>query len=170
MGAELGVVVNIISAAKSPLSFLSILLPALLTALFALFVNAHLNAKRARTDALSRVVDDIRNDIRLALVAASAYWGEKPDGKTNLESMIRMYDADIRRNYAFINRLKKSEIAVTCGEVMREFLSDLTGSDFEQHKVAPNAAHLRRLNDHGTKLRLRLAEYRDHLVRKNMPK
>lgn len=143
---------------------LRVVLPVVLGAISALLVNRFLNKHKVITESRCKIIDEIRSDVRSAIEIASKYWGGSSDNKIELESKIRSIESDIRKNYSCIDLDKKSDLSVDSNNALRDFLSSLTGADFESKSVAPNPTHLMKVAVHGAELRRCLIVYREHLV------
>lgn len=131
-----------------------------LAAWLALIANKHLDKKRANRDHCGLLAEAFREDVKSAVEAGAEYWSGDVKRKFLLEARIKLLESELRAGKVLIGKSKDTKIDDDFDAATQDFLSSLTGSDFEAAKVGENRAQVRELTGKGVALRKLAASVR----------
>lgn len=144
----------------------SIITPAVVASLFALFFNARAEKRREIRTAILKRLDDSRALVATAVEAAATYFAHPSEGRTpQIEAKLWLAEREVRLGLSSLAERTDRTLNHELSKLQSDFdffVGELTGSNFQQSNAEVDLAHVRRIASLGADLRLSLS--RVHLA------
>lgn len=141
--------------------FGSIITPALIASIFALFFNARAEKRREFRKAALDQLEESRELVLSGVKAAAAYFSKPSDERTPaLEAEVWLIERELRMNLSTLADRSGTGVAGEVEKMQNDFdlfVGELTGANFQQRDAEVDLAHIRRIAGLGADLRVSLA-------------